>query len=221
MLSKTEENYLKAIYKVAEREQGKVSTNSIAAEIETSAASVTDMLRKLADKELVVYKKYKGVQLTAAGTKQATLLVRKHRLWEFFLVEKLGFGWDEVHEVAEELEHIQSDKLIVALDAFLGFPKYDPHGDPIPNAEGKFTLRSRQLLSDLAVETPVEMIGLKDHDNALLQHLDELGLGLGTRLEVRERYSYDNSVRVRIAAERECHLSPSVAEKIYVKALPK
>lgn len=217
-LSRTEENYLKAIYKVAEREQGNVSTNAIAAEMETSAASVTDMLRKLADKELVVYQKYKGVQLTQAGTRYATQLIRKHRLWELFLVDTLGFGWDEVHEVAEELEHIQSDKLVLALDEFLGYPKYDPHGDPIPNAEGKFTLRQRQLLTELGPDIAVEMIGLRDHDKAFLHHLDDLGLALGTKLVIRERFSWDNSIRVAIGEEgMECHLSPGVTDKIYVK----
>lgn len=221
VLSRTEENYLKAIYKLAEREQGKVSTNSIASEMSTSAASVTDMLKKLAEKELVSYQKYKGVQLTQAGTKYATQLVRKHRLWELFLVDTLGFGWDEVHEVAEELEHIQSDKLILALDEFLGFPKYDPHGDPIPNAQGKFTIRQRQLLADFEAGIPVELVGLKDHDTALLHHLDDLGIGLGTRLVISERYTYDNSLKVAVGeGENECNLSPQVTEKIYVKLWP-
>jgi DtxR family Mn-dependent transcriptional regulator len=218
VLSKTEENYLKAIYKVAEREQGKVSTNAIASEMSTSAASVTDMLKKLAEKELISYQKYKGVQLTSSGTRYATQLIRKHRLWELFLVDTLGFGWDEVHDVAEELEHIQSDKLILALDEFLGFPKYDPHGDPIPNAQGKFTIRQRQLLSEFELNTPVELVGLKEHDTALLHHLDDLGIGLGTKLSILEKYAYDNSLKVAVGDhENECNLSPQVTEKIYVK----
>ena len=184
----------------------------------TSAASVTDMLKKLAEKELISYQKYKGVQLTQSGTRYATQLIRKHRLWELFLVDTLGFGWDEVHDVAEELEHIQSDKLILALDEFLGYPKYDPHGDPIPNAQGKFTIRQRQLLSDFELATPVELVGLKDHDTALLHHLDDLGIGLGTKLSILEKYSYDNSLKVSVGEiGKECNLSPQVTEKIYVK----
>jgi len=142
-LTHTEENYLKAIYKANQSSKEAVSTNSIAQEMKTSPASVTDMMKKLANKELIIYEKYRGAKLSASGSKTATSLIRKHRLWETFLVQKLGFSWEEVHEIAEELEHINSDKLINRMDEYLGYPKYDPHGDPIPNAEGKFTLREQ------------------------------------------------------------------------------
>jgi DtxR family Mn-dependent transcriptional regulator len=136
-LSYAEENYLKAILKLSGSLDGTVSTNAIAAQLETSAASVTDMLKKLSDKKLITYLRYKGASLTDDGQRIATSLLRKHRLWEVFLVQSLGMTWDEVHEIAEELEHIQSDRLIERLDTFLGHPKFDPHGDPIPNAQGK------------------------------------------------------------------------------------
>ena len=142
-LSYAEENYLKAILKLSGSPDGTVSTNAIAAQLDTSAASVTDMLKKLSDKELITYQRYKGASLTDDGQRIATTLVRKHRLWEVFLVQSLGMTWDEVHEIAEELEHIQSDRLIDRLDHFLGHPKFDPHGDPIPNAQGKYTLRAQ------------------------------------------------------------------------------
>ena len=131
MNSQTEENYLKAIFKIAENTNGKVSTNAIAEKLNTKASSVTDMIKKLAEKQLVMYEKYQGVKLTEDGEKIAIQIIRKHRLWEYFLVNTLDFKWDEVHEIAEELEHINSDALIDKLDKFLSFPQYDPHGDPI------------------------------------------------------------------------------------------
>ncbi|MEL6389549.1 MAG: metal-dependent transcriptional regulator, partial [Bacteroidota bacterium] len=143
----TEEDYLKVIYQLSEHARSQVSTSSVAQHIKTSAASVTDMLKKLSVKGFIHYEPYKGARLSPAGQRLATILVRKHRLWETFLVQKLDFTWDEVHEVAEQLEHIDSDKLVDRLDHFLGYPKYDPHGDPIPNAEGKFTLRDQTILS--------------------------------------------------------------------------
>src|SRR6476620_10565441 len=132
----SEENYLKTIYHITSSSGAEVSTNAIAEKMETKASSVTDMLKKLADKDLVHYKKYQGVSLTDKGLHSAKMIVRKHRLWEIFLVEKLAFSWDEVHDIAEQLEHIKSEQLVNKLDAFLNFPTEDPHGDPIPNAEG-------------------------------------------------------------------------------------
>ena len=138
MLSKSEENYLKAIYHLSFNAKGGISTSAIAQQLETKSSSVTDMIKKLADKSLVLYKKYQGVTLTAEGEKIAANVIRKHRLWEVFLVEKLNFNWDEVHEVAEQLEHIHSEKLIDELDALLDYPKRDPHGDPIPDKDAEF-----------------------------------------------------------------------------------
>jgi len=149
MYSKAEENYLKAIFKIYEKTGKHVHTNAIALHLDNSAASVTDMVQKLSEKNLVNYTKYKGALLTNEGKKIVTGLIRRHRLWEYFLVNKLGFGWDNVHELAEELEHIHSEELISKLDEYLGMPKYDPHGDPIPNGEGKYSMRTQLLLSDL------------------------------------------------------------------------
>ncbi|MCI5083695.1 MAG: metal-dependent transcriptional regulator, partial [Saprospiraceae bacterium] len=151
--SHTEENYLKAIYKICERKGKAASTNAISNAMQTSAASVTDMLKRLSEKELIHYERYKGVTLAEAGNKIATTLIRKHRLWEVFLVEKLEFSWDEVHEVAEQLEHIRSPKLVEELERYLGYPKFDPHGDPIPDAEGRFTYRKQTLLADMELDT--------------------------------------------------------------------
>ena len=137
--STAEENYLKAIFKITEKEGKTATTNAIAAALNTTAASVTDMLKRLAEKDLINYEKYRGVQLSSGGEQIATILIRKHRLWEVFLVNKLGFAWDEVHELAEQLEHIQGEALVERLDEYLGRPQFDPHGDPIPDAEGRWT----------------------------------------------------------------------------------
>ena len=148
----TEENYLKAIYKLHEDKPDKINTNAIAGLVDTAPASVTDMLRKLADKKLIRYAKYQGVSLTATGKKAAVSVIRKHRLWELFLVEKLGYSWDEVHEIAEQLEHIHSDSLVSRLSTFLGNPRMDPHGDPIPDENGNFHSRKSIPLSAAGFE---------------------------------------------------------------------
>ncbi|MEJ7661383.1 MAG: metal-dependent transcriptional regulator [Hymenobacter sp.] len=190
MPSHTEENYLKAIYKLAEAEPGQdVSTNRIAAELATRAASVTDMLRRLADKQLLDYEKYRGVHLTAEGRRLALLTVRKHRLWEVFLVQQLGFSWDEVHEVAEELEHVQSPLLMRRLDAFLNFPTLDPHGDPIPAEDGAMR-RPDPAPAGRAGSTAERgtLVAVKDTSAPFLQYLDQMGLPLGA--QVRGAGSY-------------------------------
>src|SRR6201996_7606541 len=169
----TEENYLKAIYHLSTQSES-VSTNQIAAALSTKAASVTDMLKKLADKELINYTKYQGVTLTTAGEKIALSIVRKHRLWEYFLVEKLNFKWDEVHDVAEELEHISSKELIDRLDDFMGNPKYDPHGDPIPDSNGKFKSHELKPVAGLIVNEIGIISGVRDHSTAFLQYLERM-----------------------------------------------
>lgn len=211
-----EEDYLKAIYKVAERTGSPVNTSAIAVQINTSAASVTDMLRKLAEKGLVNYQRYKGVSLSKEGVRIATQLIRKHRLWEVFLVEKLGFTWDAVHDIAEQLEHIQSDNLVDKLDAYLAFPRFDPHGDPIPDASGAYRMRQQILLSDMAVGQEATIVGVKEHAAAFLQYLDKEGLHLGTALYLIERLPFDGSVRVRMSPSREVTLSEKSASFIYV-----
>lgn len=212
-----EEDYLKAIYKIAERHGTPVSTSAIAELMQTRPASVTDMLKKLADKELIDYKRYHGVSLTRTGARQATLLIRKHRLWECFLVDKLGFSWDEVHEIAEQLEHIQSDTLIDRLDGFLGHPKFDPHGDPIPDASGAYRMRNQILLSELAIQQPAILVGVREHTSDFLQYLDQHGLVLGATLQIHEILAYDGSLRLSIGQGDPILISGQVARQLYVK----
>jgi DtxR family Mn-dependent transcriptional regulator len=217
-LSYTEENYLKAIHRLSAPPDLTVSTNSIAFHLETSAASVTDMLKRLGEKELITYQRYKGASLTDLGNRIATNLVRKHRLWEVFLVQSLGMSWDEVHEIAEELEHIQSDHLIDRLDAFLGHPKFDPHGDPIPNAQGKYTLRTQIPLTESKAGQEGIVIGVKEDDNSFLRHLNDKGVGIGTRVQVIGHDEYDQTIRLSID-DRELNLSGKVAHNILIKII--
>lgn len=219
MISHTEENYLKAIFKIAERENKTASTNSIAAILNTSAASVSDMLKRLSDKKLINYKKYKGVTLTTEGNIVATHLVRKHRLWEVFLVNKLKFSWEQVHEIAEQLEHIQSLELINRLDNFLNNPKFDPHGDPIPNAEGKFTLRNQYPLNDLHVNESAVVIGVKEHETSFLQYLNSINIKLGTALKVIAIVKYDNSMELKVANQEIVQISHQVSQNLLVKRI--
>ena len=211
-----EENYLKAIYKLAEDEPGQeVSTNRIAAALATRAASVTDMLRRLAEKGLLDYEKYRGVRLTAEGRRVALLTVRKHRLWEVFLVKQLGFSWDEVHEVAEELEHVQSPLLLQRLDAFLGFPAFDPHGDPIPAADGAVRRPAHRLLADLTVGERGTLVAVKNTSAPFLQYLDKVGLPLGATLCVLDRAAFDSSLELRIDEERTVLISAEVGRNLF------
>lgn len=217
MISFTEENYLKAIFKIAERENKSVSTNSIAEQMSTSAASVTDMLKRLSEKGFINYEKYKGVTLTPSGSKVATNLIRKHRLWEVFLVKKLRFSWDEVHDIAEHLEHIPSKELISRLDAFLDYPKFDPHGDSIPNSDGKFTIRNQTPLSDLLPGQGGVLVGVKEHQTPFLQYLNRLKINLGTSFKLIEKTSYDKSQKVRIDDSEEVVLSDKVCQNLLIK----
>jgi DtxR family transcriptional regulator, Mn-dependent transcriptional regulator len=218
LTTSAEENYLKAIFKIAEKEPGAVLTNALAAAMGNSAASATDMLKRLSDKQLVAYEKYRGVTLTEAGKRLATDLIRKHRLWEVFLVDKLGFAWDEVHDFAEQLEHIQGDHLTERLDEFLGHPRFDPHGDPIPDAQGQWLRRTQVRLSTLNPGQRGIVTGVDDHSPAFLQYLDELGLGLGAELELLERTAYDQSAKIRIH-QRTAVLSEKVALNLFVRTV--
>ncbi|HEY9561188.1 MAG TPA: metal-dependent transcriptional regulator [Anseongella sp.] len=216
MNSFTEENYLKAIYKLSERTAGMVSTNAISEEVSTRAASVTDMLKKLAEKGLINYVKYQGVSLTAEGRATAIDIIRKHRLWEVFLVNKLGFGWDEVHDIAEELEHINSGKLIDRLDEFLGFPQLDPHGDPIPTRSGKFRQHDFIKLSKLEAGESGVISGVSDHSSTFLIYLERLSMVLGKRVTLLERNEYDGSVVVEGSGGEKIYLSKEVSGNILV-----
>ena len=218
MPSHTGENYLKAIYKLAEAEPetAGVSTNRIAAALDTRAASVTDMLRRLAEKGLLNYEKYRGVQLTAEGQRLALLTIRKHRLWEVFLVQQLGFNWDEVHEVAEELEHVQSPLLMRRLDAFLGHPALDPHGDPIPAEDGAIRRPATRLLADLGMGEHGTLAAVKNTSAPFLQYLDKVGLQLGAVVEVLDKVAFDNSFEIKINRERITLISAEVSRNLFV-----
>lgn len=214
----SEENYLKAIYHLSLFQKKGVNTNAIAKMIDTKASSVTDMIKKLAEKNLVEYQKYQGVSLTPQGLLEAKMIVRKHRLWEVFLVEKLDFSWDEVHDVAEELEHINSEKLIDKLDAFLGFPTEDPHGDPIPNAKGEIKKMDKKLLSELKLNQKSICVGVKDSSSNFLKYLDKQQIALGSNIEIIEKESFDASLIVLVNGN-EMNISNKIASNLYVKTI--
>ena len=216
MQSFTEENYLKTIYYLATRQAGEVSTNALAEMTATKAASVTDMLRKLADKQLIHYKKYQGVRLTEEGERLALQVIRRHRLWEVFLVEKLGFGWDAVHEIAEELEHVRSAELVTRLDTYLGCPQFDPHGDPIPTPAGDMPNPGYRKLADTTAGERVRLMAVLEHSTEFLQHLDHSGLTLGCVVTVSEINAFDKSVLVAIESGRAVFVSHEVAKNLLV-----
>ncbi|KQS38112.1 metal-dependent transcriptional regulator [Pedobacter sp. Leaf194] len=216
MQSFTEENYLKIIYHLAEKTSN-VQTNAIAEQIQTKPASVTDMIKKLAEKGLVDYVKYQGVTLTEKGKHAAVDIVRKHRLWEVFLVDKLNFKWDEVHDVAEELEHIRSVDLIERLDEFLGFPKSDPHGDPIPDKNGRFAKTQFIKLIELGIGDSGTITGVSQHSSPFLKHLEKLGLTLGKQIQVSDVTDFDGSVEI-LVAEKQINISREVAKHILISS---
>ena len=214
----SEENYLKTIYHLTAISELEVSTNAIAEKMETKASSVTDMLKKLAEKDLVNYKKYQGVSLTEKGSLSAKMIVRKHRLWEVFLVEKLNFPWDEVHDIAEQLEHIKSEKLINKLDDFLGNPTEDPHGDPIPNANGQIISIDKQLLSELNEEQVGICVGVKDTSSEFLKYLDKQEIALGSKIEIISKESFDLSLKIKVDL-KELTISNKIASNLFVKIM--
>ncbi|OJX52909.1 MAG: iron-dependent repressor [Flavobacterium sp. 38-13] len=214
----SEENYLKTIYHLTTASDAEVSTNAIAEKMETKASSVTDMLKKLAEKGLINYKKYQGVSLTQDGKLAAKMIVRKHRLWEVFLVEKLSFSWDEVHDIAEQLEHIKSEKLINKLDDFLDNPTEDPHGDPIPDREGRIIKIEKQLLSELSENQSGICVGVKDTSSEFLKYLDKQEIALGSKIEFLSRESFDLSLRIKVNG-KELTISNKIASNLFVKLL--
>jgi DtxR family Mn-dependent transcriptional regulator len=212
----SEENYLKAIYHLSVFQKKGVNTNAIAKMVDSKASSVTDMIKKLAEKDLVQYQKYQGVVLTPKGLQAAKMIVRKQRLWEVFLVEKLDFSWDEVHDVAEELEHIQSEKLINKLDEFLGFPTEDPHGDPIPNAKGEIKKIDKKLLSELKVHEASICVGVKDSSADFLKYLDKLQIALGSSIEIMSVEQFDQSMTIKVNTTVTT-ISHKIASNLFVK----
>ena len=214
----SEENYLKTIYHLTIVSDSEISTNAIAEKMETKASSVTDMLKKLAEKGMVNYKKYQGVSLTEKGRLSAKMIVRKHRLWEVFLVEKLDFSWDEVHDIAEQLEHIKSEKLINKLDDFLGNPTEDPHGDPIPDANGQIVKIEKQLLSEFSLEQKGICVGVKDTSPEFLKYLDKQQIALGSTIEVLSKETFDASLKIKVG-QKELVVSHKIAGNLYVKLI--
>ncbi|MEP1086058.1 metal-dependent transcriptional regulator [Algoriphagus sp.] len=213
-LTTAEENYLKAIYHLSDGGTKSVSTNDVAAEMKTKPASVSDMLRKLGDKEVIEYRKYYGVNITEDGKKRALQTIRKHRLWEVFLVDKLQFSWDEVHEVAEELEHIQSPLLIQRLDEFLNYPKFDPHGDPIPDEFGDVRARPRVALNEMEVNQAGQIVAVKDSSAAFLKYLDKVGAYIGARIKILDKVEFDGSMEILVDQKKTLFMSKDVAANI-------
>jgi len=216
MRTSSEEDYLKAIYALSYNNKG-ASTNALANHLNMKASSITDMLKKLSDKGWVNYEKYKGASLNVDGKIIALSIVRKHRLWETFLVNKLNFKWDEVHEIAEQLEHIKSNELVDRLDDFLGNPKFDPHGDPIPNKNHEITdSRKRSYLSEVEINKDVIIIGVKDSSAQLLQYLEKENMILGKNIIVLEIHDFDKSLRISING-KELNISERVAQNVLVQ----
>ena len=211
----SEENYIKGIFHL-QQETGLVNTNSLAAEMQTRPASVTDMLKKLKSKKLLQYEKYKGFKLNEAGKKAALDVVRKHRLWEFFLVEKLKFDWDKVHSIAEELEHISSEELIQRLDNFLGNPLFDPHGDPIPDKNGKIPVIKQLSLSEIPHKKNVTVSSVSNQTVQMLDMLKHYNIAIGTQLTVLKKFEFDGSLEIKVSKQEACIISEQVAKNVFV-----
>lgn len=212
------ENYLKAILSLHEEGKPRVSTTELARRVEATPASTSAMLKKLGEKGWVEHKLYHGVHLTSSGQRIAMDILRRHRLWECFLVEHLGFDWDQVHEIAEDLEHVDSKELTTRLDAFLGFPKLDPHGDAIPGPNGRFrSVAARTLLLEAPRDLELIVVGVVDGRDAFLRHLGVLGIALGTRITIRKRHAFDGSLEIQLHGEDELQImSPSVSARLWV-----
>ena len=217
-ISLTEENYIKAIFSLNNNNAGDgVSTNELSEHLNNKAGSVTDMLKRLAGKKLIHYEKYKGVFLTGKGEKMAIHIIRKHRLWEVFLMEKLQFRWDEVHDIAEQLEHIQSDELVQRLDDYLGRPKFDPHGDPIPDSKGQLNAIKSRPLSQCRQKGDYIFTGVAEHSKQFLQYLTSLGLKIGDTIRVEEVNQFDHSCQVKINRSSIKFISEKTSSNILVE----
>jgi DtxR family Mn-dependent transcriptional regulator len=213
-----EENYIKSIYHLQQASES-VSTNALADHLKSKPASITDMLKKLHAKGLLNYNPYKGFRLTREGNKAALIIIRHHRLWEFFLVDQLHFNWEEVHEVAEELEHVRSKKLVDKLDAFLGYPKFDPHGDPIPDSNGRISVQQQLPLSDLPINKQAIITSVQNQSSELLSFLSSRNIIIGTKLEIKRRLPFDNSLEIKFKNKQSINISEQVADAIQVNPL--
>ncbi len=214
--STSEENYIKAIFHLQQAD-GTVTTNELAGELKTKPASVTDMMKKLKAKKLLHYQPYQGFRLSNEGNKVALGIIRRHRLWEYFLAEKLKFTWDEVHEVAEHLEHVSSKKLIDKLDEFLGFPRVDPHGDPIPDPDGKIETSRQICLTELPLNKVAVVSHVSDQSTEILELLKHKHIGIGTKLEVKRKFGFDHSMELKTGRLPVFTISEQLAQNIFVK----
>jgi len=210
-----EENYIKAIWRL-QKDQQNVTTNELSDELQTKPASVTDMLKRLTEKKLLNYQPYYGVKLTADGKKLALSIIRRHRLWEFFLVNKLQFNWDEVHVIAEELEHVGSQELIDRLDQFLGYPKVDPHGDPIPDKTGKVLQLKQTRLSDWPLNETATVSGVDNQSAEMLELLRHNKISIGSKLELKRKFDFDGSVEIKMGRQTAFTISKQVAQNLFV-----
>jgi DtxR family Mn-dependent transcriptional regulator len=213
--STSEENYIKAIFHL-QGGQTTVTTNALAEKLRTKPASVTDMMKKLKAKKLVHYQPYQGFRLSNEGKKVALDIIRRHRLWEYFLAEKLKFKWDEVHVVAEDLEHVSSKKLIDKLDQYLGYPKFDPHGDPIPDSLGKMENNQQLTLTELPINKPAEVCRVINQSEEMLELLLHKKIGIGTKLEVKRKFSFDHSIEIKVRQQPAFSISELLAKNIFV-----
>jgi DtxR family transcriptional regulator, Mn-dependent transcriptional regulator len=213
--STSEENYIKAIYHL-QGAQNTVTTNELAEKLSTKPASVTDMMKKLKAKKLLHYQPYQGFKLSNEGKKVALDIIRRHRLWEYFLAEKLKFKWDEVHVVAEDLEHVSSKKLIDKLDEFLGYPKFDPHGDPIPDSLGKMEDSQQLTLAELPLNRQAEVSRVINQSEEMLELLQHKKINIGTKLEVKRKFSFDRSIEIKLRQQQAFSISDELAKNIFV-----
>ena len=214
--SNSEENYLKTIYHLQTKDDN-VTTNELAEKLQAKPASITDMMKKLKTRKLVNYQPYRGFRLTPEGKKVALSIIRRHRLWEYFLAEKLKFHWDEVHEVAEQLEHVGNKKLVDKLDEFLAYPKFDPHGDPIPDTNGKMEASKQISLSELQLNKPAKICYIANQSELLLEHLQEKKIKMDAMIVVKRKFSYDDSLEIKLDNKVMLTISGQLAKNIFVK----
>jgi len=216
MQTLSEENYLKIIYNLDKQGVKKVTPTAIAKGLLNNPASVIDMLKKLAEKKMITYEKVKGAKLTSLGKSIAVSVIRRHRLWEVFLSEKLAYEWDQVHDIAEQLEHVHSPELADRLDDFLGYPQFDPHGDPIPSANGEIATLNRLTLEEALEGKTYKVIGVRDSSPEFLQYLKKLGIGIGTKIMLIEKISFDNSAVIEIGKKNQATVSSIFSQNLLI-----
>ncbi len=215
MASEQIENYLKNIYKLSSNE-GKVTTSSLSEKLQISPASVSEMIKKLAEEGTLTHTPYKGVELTEEGKLLALRIIRKHRLWEMFLVKVLHFGWDEIDNEAERFEHIMSDKMEEKIDHVLGHPSIDPHGDPIPTKNGEIHCSMSYPLNEAQEGSTVRVLRVSDSNSEMLHYVSSIGISLNKEIRVKQKMNFDNSMLVKID-NKEINISSTIASSIFVE----